>query len=62
MAQCSFCSIDIPAGTGMIFVKKDGKLLNFCSRKCEKNLIQLGRKPAKFKWASKPKKASAKEA
>jgi large subunit ribosomal protein L24e len=55
MAKCSFCKKDIEKGTGKIFVKKDGKILHLCSRKCEKNMFKLKRKPAKFKW-TKPKK------
>lgn len=50
MAKCSFCGTDIPMGTGKIFVKKDGKQLNFCSMKCEKNMLKLGRKPWETKW------------
>ena len=50
MARCSFCGNDIPKGTGILFVKKDGKILNFCSSKCEKNTIKLGRIPRNLKW------------
>lgn len=56
MAKCSFCGLDIERGTGKIYVKKDGKILNFCSSKCEKNTIKLGRKFLKTKWSSKYKK------
>jgi large subunit ribosomal protein L24e len=55
MPNCSFCKSDIHKGTGKMLVKNNGKVLWFCSRKCEKNLIKLGRNPAKFKWASKIK-------
>ena len=50
MVKCSFCNITIPVGTGKIYVKKEGKVLYFCTNKCEKNMIKLGRKPAKYKW------------
>lgn len=33
-----------------MYVKKDGKILYFCSSKCQKNTIQLKRNPRKFKW------------
>lgn len=56
MTKCSFCSQNIEKGTGIMFVKKDGKILNFDKRKCEKNMLKLNRKPSKFKWASKEKK------
>lgn len=48
--KCGFCGHDIPPGTGKIFVRKTGKATNFCSNKCEKNLIKLGRLPRNFKW------------
>ena len=48
--KCSFCGETIEKGTGKIFVRKSGKILYFCSRKCEKNMLQLGRKPRKVKW------------
>lgn len=47
---CSFCGEEIEPGTGKVFIKKDGKVLYFCSRKCEKNLIKLKRNPRKLKW------------
>ena len=50
MAKCSFCGNDIAKGTGLMFVRKDGSVLNFCGRKCEKNLLKLGRKPRTTKW------------
>lgn len=56
MAKCSFCGDDIEKGTGKIYVKKDGKVLHFCSRKCQKNMLKLKRKPTKFKWAKHKKK------
>ena len=43
MRTCSFC-------TGKMYVKKDGSIYFFCSSKCEKNMIQLGRVPRKVKW------------
>jgi large subunit ribosomal protein L24e len=50
MVKCSFCGNEISRGTGLIFVRKDGSALNFCSRTCEKNLIKLGRKPRTTRW------------
>ena len=58
--NCSFCEKTIKEATGIIFVRKTGKALNFCTRKCEKNLIQLGRKPRKTKWVTKQKKETNK--
>jgi large subunit ribosomal protein L24e len=59
MAQCSFCGTDIPAGTGLMYVKKDAKVLWFCSRKCEKNLVVLGRKPRNEPWTAEARAAKA---
>ena len=50
MVECSFCGKEIPKGTGKMFVKNDGKILYFCSRKCEKNMLELKRIPKKVKW------------
>jgi large subunit ribosomal protein L24e len=50
--ECSFCGKEIPEGTGKIYVKTNGTILYFCSRKCEKNLLQLNRNPKKFKWTT----------
>ncbi|MCD6479124.1 MAG: 50S ribosomal protein L24e [Candidatus Diapherotrites archaeon] len=54
--RCSFCGKEIVQGTGKIFVLKTGKTLNFCSSKCERNMLVLKRKPHKVKWVSKREK------
>ena len=50
MAECSFCGENIEKGTGKIYVKKDGKTFNFCSNRCEKNMLKLKRKPITTRW------------
>ncbi len=55
MAHCSFCGAEIPRGTGLLYIKKDAKNYWFCSRKCEKNLIQLRRKPRNQPWTAEAK-------
>ncbi len=50
MARCSFCKEIINKGTGKIFVKTDAKILNFCSTKCERNMLKLKRKPRDVRW------------
>jgi large subunit ribosomal protein L24e len=50
MAKCNFCGTTIQRGTGLIYVLKEGKAINYCSRKCEKNETVLRRKPANMKW------------
>lgn len=50
MARCNFCGKSIEKGTGKIFVYTSGKTVNFCSTKCEKNLLKLKRKPLNIRW------------
>jgi len=61
MAVCSFCSGNVEKGTGTIYAKKDGTLYNFCSGKCRKNQLVLGREGRRKKWteASRLFKAKA---
>lgn len=56
MAKCTFCGSNIPPGTGMVFVRTTGKILNFCSMKCEKNMLHLGRIPRRVKWTEEHRK------
>ncbi len=53
MVKCSFCGNEIEQGTGKIYVQIDGKILNFCSMKCEKNKLKLKRKAREQKWTKK---------
>ena len=48
--KCTFCGTDVPRGTGKTYVKTDGKIFYFCSNKCEKNQIKLGRKARETGW------------
>ncbi len=48
--KCSFCKNVINKGTGKIYVQKTGKVLYFCSSKCEKNMLKLKRKPRTTRW------------
>lgn len=43
-----------------MFVKKDGTVLQFCSSKCDKNMLELKRAPRKVTWITKKKKQNAK--
>lgn len=43
----------------MMYVKKDAKIFYFCSRKCEKNMIILGRKPRNITWTAEHRLAKA---
>lgn len=50
MAKCDFCRYVIEKGTGTNYIKNDGKILNFCSMKCKKNMLKLKRNPRFLKW------------
>ncbi|MBN1792827.1 50S ribosomal protein L24e [Candidatus Woesearchaeota archaeon] len=50
MVKCDFCKGTIEPGTGKLYIKKDGKMIYFCSTKCEKNMLKLGRKPRNVRW------------
>jgi large subunit ribosomal protein L24e len=47
---CTFCGTDIEPGTGKMYVKKDGTKWNFCSNKCQKNLVVLKRVNRNVRW------------
>ena len=47
---CTFCGVEIEPGTGRMYVRKDGVTYNFCSSKCFKNLVELGRVPRRVTW------------
>ena len=48
--NCSFCGNPIEPGTGKMYIRKDGTIYTFCSNKCKKNRIDLGRVPRRTKW------------
>lgn len=52
MVKCSFCNNEMSKGTGKMYVKVSGQILYFCSMKCEKNLLKLGRIPREHKWVN----------
>lgn len=59
--DCTFCGTDIEKGTGSMFVKKDGTQYFFCTKKCEKNMLKLKRKPRKVGWTDEYHKVKALE-
>ena len=60
MPRCDFCKKKIEPGTGKKYVKNDGKVLDFCSSKCEKSLLKLKRKPREWKWTIEYQRAKEK--
>lgn len=56
LRKCSFCGADVEPGYGWMYVKADGTIMYFCSSKCRKNYLNLGRNPKKVGWVRKAKK------
>ncbi|AFZ70205.1 ribosomal protein L24E [Caldisphaera lagunensis DSM 15908] len=50
---CSFCGGIVEPGTGKMYIGPRGEIMWFCSSKCYKNSIKLGRKSRKLKWVTK---------
>ncbi|MBI5553337.1 MAG: 50S ribosomal protein L24e [Candidatus Diapherotrites archaeon] len=48
--KCDFCGKEISKGTGITFVRKEGTMTHFCSRKCEQNTLKLKRKKRRVPW------------
>lgn len=61
MAKCSFCKTVIEPGTGTMYVKKDSTILHFCTMKCEKNMLHLGRTARFVKWTKAFEKGEVKK-
>ncbi len=47
---CTFCGAEIEPGTGRMYIKKDGVVYNFCTSKCFKNMVVLGRVARRTTW------------
>jgi len=62
MPNCSFCDEPVEKGTGLIYAKKDGTILNFCSSKCKKNSLSLKREGRRQKWTESYRKFQARQA
>ncbi|MSS75067.1 50S ribosomal protein L24e [Candidatus Pacearchaeota archaeon] len=52
MVKCFFCGDERPAHTGIHYIKNDGTIQFFCSSKCRKNTLKLGRDKRKIKWTA----------
>jgi len=58
---CVFCGRPIPPGTGIMYVRADGTVLRFCSRRCFISLVKYGRDSRRQAWIRKgSRKAKAK--
>ena len=58
---CAFCGKEIKPGTGIMYVKNDGTILWFCSRRCRVSYLKFKRDPRKFKWTKKYVKGGIKK-
>ncbi len=58
---CSFCGREIKPGHGVMYVKNDGTILWFCSRRCRVSMLEFKRDPRKFKWTAKYVKGGVKK-
>ena len=54
---CAFCGNDIEPGTGKMYIRRDGTIHFFCSGKCERNLLHLGRQPRWTRWTKQFRRA-----
>ncbi|MEM1616499.1 MAG: 50S ribosomal protein L24e [Pyrobaculum sp.] len=54
--KCSFCGADIYPGYGLMYVRADGTVQRYCSKKCFVSATKLGRNPRKLAWVRKRQK------
>ena len=57
--NCTFCGSAIETGTGKMFIKKDGSVFHFCSAKCQRNQVGLGRINRHVRWTQAAANAKA---
>lgn len=50
MVKCAFCGKEEKSFKGVNLIKNDGSVNFFCSGKCRKNALKLGRDKRKLKW------------
>ncbi len=62
MAKCIFCGCEQADFKGTYLLKNDGTVAYYCSNKCRKNHIKLGRDKRKMKWTEAYRLTKAKRA
>jgi large subunit ribosomal protein L24e len=61
MVKCVFCGYDSPFMNGINIIGNDGTVSYYCSGKCRKNDLKLGRDKKKLKWTEAYRIKRAKE-
>ncbi|WP_049899539.1 50S ribosomal protein L24e [Halococcus agarilyticus] len=59
--SCDYCGTDIEPGTGTMFVHVDGRVVHYCSSKCENN-ADLGRAARDLEWTAEGQRMAGGEA
>ena len=59
--SCDYCGSDIEPGTGTMFVHTDGRVVHYCSSKCENN-ADLGRASRDLEWTQEGRRIGASRA
>lgn len=52
LAKCVFCGKEGEDFYGTYLIKNDGTMQYYCSSKCRKNHLKLGRDRRKLKWTA----------
>jgi large subunit ribosomal protein L24e len=52
MTKCVFCGKESSPYKGVHLIKNDGSVNFYCSSKCRRNSINLGRDKKKIKWTT----------
>lgn len=52
MTKCAFCGKDEHSFAGVHFISNVGVVSYYCSSKCRKNAMKLGRDKRKIKWTA----------
>lgn len=52
MVKCVFCGKEEHSFKGVHLIRNDGNIDFYCSSKCRKNAVKLGRDKKKFKWTA----------
>jgi len=50
VAKCVFCGCEQDDYLGTYLIRNEGSVVYYCSSKCRKNHIKLGRDKRKMKW------------